>query len=363
MTIQSARPASPPRSRRTRNHWEPFFDPDLNASFEERDWDFTGDKGPIHKRLSGTSLDQTSARPTKFSRVHFETCDFSGHIGGGRTLVFEECRFTRCDFGLSTWNRVKFTRCLFEASSFSQSTLKHCEFRSSRWLRIGFAGSETIMTSTLIDNPGHFLDARWINLDAAFIEEHRNRQPEFTSIHASPLLYEIAKHEATKEAMSRTLLENLRSVGSEDAFYEAGKANLIQRVRANIAWNREAVFNRRGLSKAGAFVTYIGSHSELAVLVGMGWINAWGRSVVRPLTLLILTVLSFGLIYWHVFGLSGTAAIAKAFEITSIAGYTRGAAQAPSRWLRFAEWTNLVSSIVFYTVFFATAVARFCRVR
>lgn len=363
---QGSRMDEKPKSRRTKSYWEPFYDPDLKTMFTKGEWKNLNNESLTFKFFQAEALISAIGErlAPHFTEKHFADCDFRGYFDKvDRPISFTRCTFLRCDFGTSTWARVKFSKCTFQESSFTQCSFRESAFFRCKWERMGFSGTETEFRETSFSNVSEFINSRFINLSPEFVNKHKNNSPEFVEKHTSPILYAKAMHETSKEVIARMLFHSLKSVGDEAAFYEAGRLTSNQYYATACAWHAERLANTSGIRWfcRAAFLT--GSYAETYLMRFVGFTNAWGASVLRPLLMLLATIASFSLIYWRSTNLSLLAAFAKSFEISSVAGYTRGAHPYPGHIIRMLEWSNLWIAIMFYTIFFATVVARVCRVR
>lgn len=355
-----------PKARRTKSYWEPFFEPNLKTMFGQGEWKNLNSESSNFKFFQADALISAIdvGLVPHFTEKHFADCDFRGYFDKvDRPISFTRCTFVRCDFGTSTWARVKFSKCTFQESSFTQCSFRESAFFRCKWERMGFSGTETEFRETSFSNVSEFINSRFINLSPDFIDIHKNKSPEFIQKHISPVLYAKAMHETSKEVIARMLFHSLKSVGDESAFYEAGRLVSNQYYATARAWHIERLKNTHGPAWLCRAAFLAGSFAETYLMRFVGFTNAWGASVLRPLLMLLTTIVGFALIYWHVMGIGFLASFAKSFEISSVAGYTRGVVPNPGHSLRILEWSNLWIAIMFYTIFFATVVARVCRVR
>src|SRR4051812_36520253 len=127
------------RSRRTKNFWEPFYNPATPDNFQDHDWLFNNETGPTYRVFD--ALKAPLVNFLKIENVLFTFCDFSGVFE--KSIVFKDCKFSNCDFGLSTFKNVKFTRCEFKLTSFTQTTITNSEFRDCKFNKIGISGNAT----------------------------------------------------------------------------------------------------------------------------------------------------------------------------------------------------------------------------
>lgn len=345
------------RTRRITAWWEPTFSPDKACDFTAGDWSLPELAANI-KLFRGEDLaHRISANEIKpkFKGIRFSNCDFTGAFQiGYRTIVFDKCEFIACDFGTSTWTRAKFTGCNFDQCSLSQSSWIKSEFRRCRWSNIGMSGNATDFDQVFIENPRSFLAAAYTRLDPKILRE-KGKSPSF----------QAARLEETKATVARNIYNNHKGVGDENTFYDACRGYIIQSCRANIydklytVCNRKSSATTRLISAFGA----LGAIAELSILWIFGTCNAWGRSVSRPLGGLLVTFGGFAIGYGWITGLGLAASLGRAIDVTTIAGFTRSVTPADSGALLWASWVNLIIAIMFYTVFFATVVAKISRNR
>ncbi len=344
-----------PRNRRVRSYWEPIYDPGTSETFEERSWDLNKDKGPTGYTFTADRLAVEISEAnvsTHFKGITFTECDFFGYFNQvGRVITFVDCTFIKCDFGLTTWEKTKFTNCRFISTSLTQATFDQCEFREIHWEKIGLSGNETRLFDCIFDHPEAFIQSAWTNTDLEVLRNHNKSH-----------YYQLAKLENEKSVLSRIIFNGLQRVGTEEAFYQASKTNLRQQGRTKLSWNIYNYKNDNTKNSILKLIPIFGVYTENILIDIFGFINNWGASILRPLLLMFLVIVAFSAIY-YMFGYPYLSAFAKSFEITLVAGYTKGAAAWVPPCVRLIEWMNLVFGIGIYTVLFATIVARICRVR
>ena len=348
-----ATPSKPARGRRTRSYWEPIYEPNCKEAFPNARWADAQKHGASARTLAAGDLEAELQQgiATRFSGVAFKNCDFFGHFDKiDRTLIFEQCEFDFCDFGLSTWRRAKFTNCRFRHSSLTQCTLIECEFRKCTWESIGLSGNETRFERTYVDNPCALVDSKFLNLHVKSLGMSKANRGR-----------EIVRHWETKSTVARQLYNDLKFVGDERAFYEACRCFLLCSAKHSLWNSRYPGKDADGRDRRASLMGLAAASLELTLFHLFGILNKWGASVSRPLMALVAVFAIFVLIYWTGYGIGFAGSVAKSFEITSVAGYTPNP-NAP-RLLRLTEWLNLVLAIIAYTVFFATAVAKIARVR
>lgn len=350
-------PVSPPaaRRRRTASYWEPIYDPADTTPFPTHDWDFQHNRAPAHVTLSDAGLQASvlAGRGARFNSIRFVKCDFFGLFDlAPREIVFYECTFEECDFGLTTWKRAKFTRCTFVRSSFSQSNWTDCEFRACKWKQIGLSGNATDIKTTIITNPAAFVGAAYTNLDADVLK----------SKGVSPV-YQDMRLQMTKATLARSIVRMMLDIGDEGAYYDAVKldanASITSKMFERAYEVRTASVSRR-LVAAARYVFYA---LEYAVLNAAGAVNAWGRSVGRPVCVGAVLIAIFALIYSAIDNVAIFEAAIKSADITLLAGYTAYSGADVALFPRLVMLGNMLIGVLWYIVFVPTLVNRISRVR
>jgi hypothetical protein len=289
----------------------------------------------------------------KITGVAFKNCDFFGFFDKiARSIVFEGCDFDFCDFGLSTWKRAKFTNCNFRHTSLTQSTFIECEFRGCSWEHTGLSGNETRLERTLVDNPHSLVASAFIRLDEEVLLSKKKSRDQ-----------QIVRFWETKAVVARQLYNDLKFVGDEDSFYKACRTFITSTSRYKFERIWRPVKRKDGVKRRVNPLLLVASLSEIALIRLVAEINNWGESIIRPLFLLILCFMLFAFAYYFSAGTTFLHAASKSFEITSVAGYTRGANPLAGHAERLVEWANLAIAIFIYTVLFSTIIAKICRVR
>jgi hypothetical protein len=339
---------------RRQDWWEPTFDPALINPLPESDWVFTNIMGAKGAFLPADTL--CALGPTggvlKYTRLTFEKCNLQGEFSHEPSILFDKCRFFDCDFSYSNWRYVTFRDCEFKNCALSLASFYECEFRDCLWENIGFSGSKTGFDRTFITNPGHLIRAGFSGTDPHSSNPTKHRR------------YQKYRLEGRKAHIARSLLDSHERVGDDQTFYDTAKVHDIQQIKAK--WYRflyhglypKKWYNIFQLSLLPAVLC------ERVLLQGMGAVNGWGSQLFRPLLGLILTTFVFGLIYKYVpLGEIVLNPWQKAFDISNIAGYGSQSKNEQPELLRKVEGIHLVAAILFYTVFFSTAVARNSRAR
>lgn len=356
----SKAPSPISRSRR-KNYWEAIYSPALANKFLPGDWllpELAASQKVFDSGDLRTLIDRKS-RTLNFGGIRFVNCDFTGFFTKfGRAIVFNKCEFQCCDFGSATWERAKFTDCAFARCSITQSSWTDCEFRRCKWSDISMAGNETHLVRVYIDNPEAFIRAAYTNLDAAELAK-RNVKPEF----------QRTRLEETKATVARSLYQSHREVGDDLTFHKVCKVFTLQGITARRAGlELESVTSDRKNLWQKLRVLWLSlkidvASIELVITRAFGAANSWGLSLARPLGLLGLTFLCFWLINGLAVDCTWAAAGMRAFDVTSVAGYTKAVSGTSSIGAQMIAGLNLTVALFAYTVFFSTAVAKVSRFR
>lgn len=342
------------RSRRIKVWWEPTYAPGLHNTLTRGSWQLRDNAADQRLFTPNDFRSQVGQRPSKghFNGARFTWCDFSGKFNTAAGSSFTNCEFEGCDFGTSTWHNVKFTKCKFLKCSFSQSTWIESEFRACHWEEIGISGNETSLQNVYISNPADFVAAAYTNLDRPFLAT-KNATPEFQA-------YRL---EETKATVSRNIFNNHKTVGDDATFYVAF-SNYAKQYSKWLAVSAKWEFGRaKGFGKVLAAFKYGSALAEGWVNVLFGHITKWGSSALRPLAHLLSSFIAFTVIYRLFYLNSFADSMMVAFDITSIAGFTRSVTKDTTGSLYTVCACNLVVAIMFYSAFFSVAINKISRVR
>lgn len=343
-----------PRGRRTKSSWEPFFDPDEKTEFPVLEWDFTHNKAPAHVTLRATELDgyAKGGNRAKFEKVRFEKCDFSGVFDRSPgEIVFVDCAFVECDFGLTTWTRAKFTSCAFEKSSLTQTKWVECEFRGCTWSEIGLSGNATDFVTCIITNPKKLVEASYIR---------RVAQGDRKSA-----MDNERRHRATKSTIARTISRMLVNVGDEAAYYEAicaeTNTSIVSRTFNSCFGFR---FGSGFWFRTRCFLSIPILWLEFIILNASGFLNAWGRSVARPI------IVGFGIVisFCGIYAIDGSTdgillARRKSVDVTTLIGYTAHVDMGVPSQSNWITALNMILGLWWYVILVPTLVNRISRVR
>ncbi|WP_158298538.1 MULTISPECIES: anti-phage Hailong system effector protein HalA [unclassified Sphingobium] len=341
-------------SRRSQAWWEPTFKPEIDGKLTPCDWDFQTNTGPKRAFLSGEHLPDLAkvGEIQRFNNVTFEDCDIQGYFEHKPSILFDNCRFHGCDFSYSEWRRATFRNCEFKNCSLALTTFEECEFRDCDWDTIGLQGSKTDFIRTFITNPSNLIKSGFSG---------RNKQAENTLEHACHQMFRL---EGTKAHLARTLLYSHEEVGDDETYYQTAKLHDLQQMRAKIAKDFYLLIFGKNFWQRLSGILIIPHIAEMILLVIFGLTNGWGSTILRPVLGLVGSFFIFGCIYsyWDVKE-ADQYFWQKSFDIATLAGYGNQVNINQSAHLRMVEGTQLLVSILFYTVFFATAVARNSRSR
>lgn len=341
------------RFRRKNCYWEPTYNPELVGKMVDTPWNFVGAKGPEHCFFHGESFEESlkNGAPRKETNIVFRECDFQGFFEPESQYVFEKCHFIKCDLSLTTWKNIKFSKCKFIESSIGQTRFENCEFRDCNWEKTGFSPNETEFVRCLVSNAEECVNSAYTNLDKEVLST-RNILP----------LYQKMKLQGTKSTIARMLLRNHQEIGDENTFYRTVKTFEKRQSIAKIYESFYGVMYEKWLLKPFYLIKTLSWLLEILFIVVFGALNGWGASISRPLIWLIIVAAVFACVYSGMSSSLEVSAYQRAFDIGILAGYTNYGAE-KCVFARIAQSIHLALSVVLYTVFFATAAARFSRVR
>ena len=344
---RAAAPRKEPKSRRG-NFWEPIYAPGPTVPLATPIWT-SGNSKFEGCLISGEACEQRRG----FQGMHFEACDFV-HTFSAHRMFFKECVFLRCDLGLAVWKGVKFSRCKFILTSFTQGSFIDCDFQECTFSDISLSGNDLRLEGTIFSNPDEFIGAAYTNLDRAVLRDH-----------GVTAQYQISRLEETKAAVSRTVLDNLRSAGSDAAFFAAVKTASVQSLRAKLAVQRLA----RSQSKSTPFKLWFLAgegivYWELTACEFAGAINGWGSSIAKPALVGIGVVCLFSWLYI----VSGTrdnlgSSVLTTLDVTFLFGYTKEVTAQSYKGAKLLMVINAFVGLFWYAVAAPTIVNRVSRAR
>ena len=342
------------RTRRTKNWWEPMYSAECAENFKIADWDFKNNKGPSYLVYRSSELNGDLSDPIVL--INFSECDFLGDFQ--HLLVFKDCTFTNCDFGLSTFIRAKFTRCTFKNTSFSQCKLQNCEFRDCKYIDISFSGNETQIPATLITEPKNFI----FGGKAAVGKLPKNK---------SSIIQKL-KFEETRSTLSRSILANLQSEGSETTYYSAVRTASICEDRARFARgaikclkifypDKDQKIVSRLWGAITGFVQCVSAAFSLLVLNVMGFLNGWGGNITRVLLLGAALVFALSRYMSYKYSVPYNQSLTETIEVFLLFGYTNHANNASQDFSQIL--TTALLGVFWYAIAIPTVVNRLTRSR
>lgn len=339
-------------TRRLECWWEPIFNPQLHGKLERGSWLFDDSAGPSKKFLLGESLVEATSKGVlhEVKSITFMDCDFQGRFDPETIVMFDDCRFIRCDFAYSYWKDTHFRECLFEGCSFSLASFDRCQFRDNEWRQLGFSGSKTDLKDCHITNPADFIDAGFSDT-----RPNDNRRKHSW--------YQWYRLQGTKAHLARTLLASHETTGDDSTFYETARVHDLQQSWSVIARNFYNLGFKHEFGRIRAFFGLLFGLLENGLLRFFGLINGWGASILRPLVSLVILSLIFGVAYEFIFDFDRFSAFQKSFNITTLIGYSNEYSEGISRTLKASQSIHASISIVIYTVFFGTVISKLSRVR
>lgn len=256
-------------NRRSSGWWEPTFNPEIDGHLTPKDWNFADSNGRKQAFLSAEGLggQLTEGVVCKFNNITFEDCDIQGSFSHKPSVLFDKCRFHRCDFAFSEWNRATFRNCEFKGCSLALATFKECEFRDCSWEKTGLQGSKTGFIRTFVTNPRDLVNSGFSGTrrDAQNPKEHKQ--------------YQSFRLEATKAHVARTLLYSHEEVGDDKTYYETAKLHDVQQIRSKIAVAYYNLIFGDCYKQRTSGLSIIPQFFEMLILKALGKINKWGSSL------------------------------------------------------------------------------------
>jgi uncharacterized protein YjbI with pentapeptide repeats len=337
--------------RRRTGWWEPTYAPALDGSLTTWDWDFSDNTGPSRRFVNGATLSAKVEKGDtyKLPGLTFRECDLQGDFKPGSIVLFDECKFIKCDFAFSSWKDTNFRKCTFEDCSFSLATFERCEFRDSTWIRIGLQGSKTEFIRCFVTNAADLVRAGF-----------SGRRANDATLHHR--LYQWHRLQGTKAHVARTLLLGHQQVGDDHTFYRTARLHDLQGSYAKIAQNIFSICY--GPRRLRSFIVLLVNFLENVILRAFGLLNGWGSSSIRPLLVMLIFFLLFGILYSYLpFGVTIDRPFQKSFDLTTLIGYGNQTAPAEAVTLAVFQDLHALLSMVLYTVFFATIVSKLSRAR
>ncbi len=340
--------------RRADAWWEPTFNPSLHGNLTPSDWNFSNNTGPKKAFLDAALISNiaTDGEVLKLDNLTFEQCDLQGHFEHRPNITFSDCRFIECDFSLSDWYRTTFKNCVFDKCSFALATFEECEFRDCRWDKIGMQGSKTDFIRTFITNPESFIRS-------AFSGTNAKRKDKIKHCFEQKM-----RLERTKAQVTRTVMQSHREVGDDDTFFQSAKIHDLQQVKSTLYDVVYSFIFRTGVKSKLKIFGLLPLFFEFLILSIFGYCNDWGARLSKPLFLILICFTVFGFAYPIIDGnFDLSFAAEKSFNISILAGYGNSISSQDSQFMKIATFIHILLAILFYTIFFSTAISRNSRSR
>ncbi|TBW33073.1 hypothetical protein EYW49_20885 [Siculibacillus lacustris] len=335
-------------SKKTVSYWDPVFQTADPAMFQKASWDFVRNGGPRLAIFDAAELKS----PVKIERIHFENCDFIGIFP--EYSKFSNCIFEKCDFSNSTFTMAKFNSCRFKRSSLSTATFQDSEFRDCTWEEIGLSGNTTKLDGTIITNPTKFIEA-------AYTAENPNEQNGQTSTKR----YQRARLEITKSEIARAIYQNHTRKGSDKDYYECVQLTTIQSIKEEISHRTiENISPNIKIPKL-LFNKVLNSINtiDMQIIILVLNINAWGRSITRPLFFGLIIISLYTAAYCYFLRIALLDSIIMSLDISLVAGYTKHSSTLDGTLKQILAVSNLVVGLIWYAVIIPTVINRISKVR
>lgn len=350
------------KKKRLNNWWEPIYFPDA-PDFKKHNWEFKHSDSAKHCVFLACNL-PSQGDFHRYEGKRFDCCDFEGDFAAklnNQNIKFTNCVFIKCDFGESFWKNASFRNCQFMKTSFTLSTFVECEFRNCYFEDIAYSGNRTSIPGTLITNPSQFLNAA-----SAFL----NHLPD--NVSGS---YQKTKLIETKSNMSRVLLSNVMSEGSEATYYEAVRASTLLAAQARHVPLIMKVYGEKRKIKAcdlgfknylmlfASALFFCSGLVESLLLRFLGTMNAWGGSIFRTLVIGAFLLIIFSAINVYFFQKSCFDGFVRSFEVFFLFGYTNYTPKDLPQFERIFLMLNAFLGILWYVINVPTIVNKLTRIR
>ncbi|MDR6632291.1 uncharacterized protein YjbI with pentapeptide repeats [Phyllobacterium sp. 1468] len=345
------------REKRSGSFFEPIYDPTDTQPFPEDTWPKTPNQRKDHVTLTSGKFLKTWQRDEKIviSNVIFDKCDFLGDFTSA-TPTFKNCEFDRCDFGLTKWRRAKFKGCKFYRCSLTLATFEGCEFRDCKFSEIGLSGNETLLIGSTFTNPAEFINAAYVCVDEETLKTRGRgviRQ------------YQIMRLEGTRATVARAIMNNMMTYGDEKTYYKSIELYQNISIKAKIMEVKYKLSENTGLDESVINIIDLVTLCFESVIINIaGKLNNWGASIARPTLIGALLIAIFAFLYW-VSGIRETflGALSASIDITLLIGYTKHAANNLTSGTKFVFSLNMISGLIWYSIFLPTIINRVSRVR
>ncbi|CAN0622107.1 conserved membrane protein of unknown function [Burkholderia multivorans] len=340
------------RGKRSKNFWEPIFNPTKPPPVGIHDWDASGKTGVTDLLCRSRELEvrmehrgQTRWPVNSFS---FTDCDFEGKFVN---VIFKNCTFIGCDFGSCAWENAKFSNCIFKKCSLTVCTFAQSQFIGCEWDKIGISGTETKFFDTSVSNPLEFISAGYTNTDPGVLAQNNK-----------DATYQLMRLEETKTKVARLILSNNERSGDDGTYYKSIEAYLRQIIKSKLSNCKYSIKNRVKLwVNIPALLIF---YAESFFLRISGAVNNWGASVARPA--LVGIFIGFVFTFWYrYFGMTPSLKVAamKSFDVTLLFGYTKHAQIGNCFFEQISYAANAFFGLWWYAIFVPTIINRISRVR
>lgn len=340
------------RGKRSKNFWEPVFNPTKPPPTGVHDWDVSGKTGVVDLLCRSKEVDARMAARSQtrwpVSSFDFTDCDFEGNFVN---IVFKNCNFVGCDFGSCSWKNAKFSNCVFVKCSLSVCTFEQSQFIDCKWDKIGISGTETKLFDTSISNPLEFISAAYTNVDPGVLAQNNGDAP-----------YQLMRLEETKTKVARLILSNNERSSDDSTYYKSVEAYLRQIIKSKLSNCKYGIKKRARLwFNIPAFPIF---YAESLFLRISGSVNSWGASVVRP-ALVGVFIGALFTVWYRIFNITSSLEVAamKSFDVTLLFGYTKHAQSGSCFFEQISYAVNAFFGLWWYAIFVPTIINRISRVR
>lgn len=320
-----------PGSIRRGNFWEVTYK-EAVAVFESLPLEKTAD---LATAIGVVVTADPPKRAVNLKKRRFEICDFNHFTL--QDSSFDDCTFVDCRFIKSDFDGVKFSRCQFETCHFLNVKFRKCQFIDCTFLNISASAEGVLLVETAISATS-FIGALVTNLAALPQGVNKN--------------YQEYRHLGTKVKIARAIFISVRDQPELDQLFDANRCFEIALQRRRIAdacWmdNGKRLVQRNWLYRT---VVRPIRFSALGILQTAGFLTNWGRSPFRSLAFLAAAFVVFSGVYYLAFGEDCSAATLRALDCTFVFGYTKYAAEGPTRAIDWIMFLNAFAGFCWYAL-------------
>ncbi len=331
------------RTHRQKNYWEVTFNPKKDPIRNVFNWDdLKNSSGPVELICDICLIKEDM----KITEKIFNTCDFINNISFNNTFTFRKCEFKQCHFGWTKWENVKFQDCTFTECAFAITTFERCQFQKCEFAKLTVSANETIFKNCII-NPRNFIDALITNLPDTEILNHHHTSKEYQNYRFFKSKFKIAKN----------ILLSLKETAEEELYIDAVEIEAVTYFKFRI---REALYSIKTerLFKKIKFSLYlIPRLIEYSVIYLSGKLNRWGFSIGRISIIGIVLWSIFGFVY-SIRGSNLENSFIKAFEILTLAGYSKYDIGDYGFLDKVLCFSNFVFGLCWFSIFVPTIISR-----